>query len=130
MTHDSKCEQLGGFHGCLCSDRLKAGAQHAPGPWRIAPSVEGHLSIFANCEHRQPNQVEAGAVGACICLVTPLCDETLIDRSNANLIAAAPELLAALEQAVTSMQDSGYSDRHIVVKAARDAIAKAKGETK
>jgi len=47
-----------------------------------------------------------------------------------RLHAAAPELLEALEQAVTSMQDSGYSDNHVTVKAARDAIAKSKGETK
>jgi hypothetical protein len=43
---------------------------------------------------------------------------------------AAPELLEALEQTVTSMQDSGYSDKHLIVKAARAAIAKAKGESK
>lgn len=47
--------------------------------------------------------------------------------ANARLIAAAPELLAALEQAVTSMQDSGYPNTHVVVRSARAAIAKAIG---
>ena len=41
---------------------------------------------------------------------------------------AAPELLEALEQAVTSMQDSGYPNSSVAVRAARAAIAKAKGE--
>jgi hypothetical protein len=49
-------------------------------------------------------------------------------EANARLIAAAPDLLAALEQAVTSMQDSGYSNSHLAVRAARAAIAKTQGE--
>ena len=47
--------------------------------------------------------------------------------ANARLIAAAPELLEALKQAVTSMQDSGYQNSHVAVRAARAAIAKATG---
>lgn len=50
------------------------------------------------------------------------------DCRVAKLIAAAPDLLAALEQAVTSMQDSGYPNTHVAVLAARQAIRKAKGE--
>jgi hypothetical protein len=49
-------------------------------------------------------------------------------EANARLIAAAPELLEALKQAVTSMQDSGYQNSHVAVRAARAAIAKATGE--
>lgn len=36
----------------------------------------------------------------------------------------ARELAEALDQAVTSMQDSGYSNQHVSVKAARAALAK------
>lgn len=50
------------------------------------------------------------------------------DYRVAKLIAAAPDMLAALEQAVTSMQDSGYPNTHVAVLAARQAIRKAKGE--
>lgn len=49
-------------------------------------------------------------------------------EANARLMAAAPELLEALERAVTSMQDSGYPNSHVAVRAARAAIAKARGE--
>jgi hypothetical protein len=41
---------------------------------------------------------------------------------------AAPDMYDALEQACTSMQDSGYSNRHVAVMAARLALAKARGE--
>lgn len=50
------------------------------------------------------------------------------DYRVAKLIAAAPDLLAALEQAVTSMQDSGYPNTHAAVMAARQAIKKATAE--
>ena len=56
-----------------------------------------------------------------------VCNEV---AANANLIAAAPDMLEALEQAVTSMLDSGYSTKHLSVKAGIKAIAKAKGESK
>ena len=53
-------------------------------------------------------------------------DEVAVcSKRDAALIAAAPELLFALEQAVTSMQDNGYQNSHIAVRAARAAIAKA-----
>lgn len=45
--------------------------------------------------------------------------------SVAKMMQAAPELLEALQQAVTSMQDSGYPNDSVVVRAARQAIAKA-----
>lgn len=51
------------------------------------------------------------------------------DYRVAKLIAAAPDMLAALEQAVTSMQDSGYPNTHVAVLAARQAIRKATGHT-
>ena len=46
----------------------------------------------------------------------------------AQLFAAAPDMLEALEQAVVSMLDSGYSINRVAVKAGLQAIAKAKGE--
>lgn len=45
--------------------------------------------------------------------------------SDAVLAASAPELLEALQQAVTSMQDSGYPNDSLVIRAARQAITKA-----
>lgn len=64
-----------------------------------------------------------------------ICSLSAVDRkpdyisdANAHLIAAAPDLYEALDQAVTSMQDSGYPNTHLAVIAARKALAKARGE--
>jgi hypothetical protein len=52
------------------------------------------------------------------------------DAADARLIAAAPCLLEALEDAVTSMLDSGYNaSEAVVIRKARAAIASAKGES-
>ena len=95
-------------------------ATHTPGPWRVSPSVEGMLCIFADVNHRQD-----GYLDACVCAVSAIMDKTEIDEANARLIAAAPELLEALERVVA------IADRDTVeFNAAKAAIAKAKGETK
>lgn len=49
-------------------------------------------------------------------------------RANARLIAAAPDLLAALHQMLNDLTD-GDDEAHTAVKRARAAIAKATGET-
>ena len=50
-------------------------------------------------------------------------------EAEADLIVAAPDLYAALDQALTSMQDSGYPGGHVVIRAGREAMAKARGES-
>jgi hypothetical protein len=52
-----------------------------------------------------------------------------IVAANARLIAAAPELLAALEWAVDRLDDDPDPDYSAALDAARAVIAKAKGET-
>lgn len=49
-------------------------------------------------------------------------------QANARLIAAAPDLYNALDQAVTSMLDSGYSKESVVVRECLRVIAKARVE--
>lgn len=86
--------------------------KHTPGPWRVARKVSncvvarGGLDIIAQCD----------TIG----------EETRdTENANARLIAAAPDLLAALEFILVD-QDSelDYETRLIV----RAAIAQAKGE--
>ena len=55
------------------------------------------------------------------------CHEHIADAQAALTTCGALELLEALEQAVTSMQDSGYSNSHLAVRAARAAILKVYG---
>ncbi len=106
---------------------------HTPGPWEVA----GELS------HLRVNRYNSENPNACdgirqIALVTqgdyeiPHYGEA---EANARLIAAAPELLAALDELLASyvsLVNSGDAgswnpETDAEVKAARAAIAKAKG---
>ena len=97
----------------------REGQQHTPGPWKIIPAFGGS---------RYPS------------IVNPAGDAELGDwmvaervrwPADANLIAAAPELLAALTAIVNSTdygcdEDGKDSDRPLMQNA-RAAIAKAEG---
>jgi hypothetical protein len=92
--------------------------EHTPGPWIIMPTLKGALSI--NVAPSVPVATVGGAgwhLGE------------KVARANARLIAAAPEMLAALEDALTLLPDYPAHDpqRHRV-DTIRAAIAKAKRE--
>lgn len=108
-------------------------AKHTPGPW----TYEGDHT------HRQFNIRMLGHLigtrdeAKHICTVNNLPPHVLANRdavtaeANARLIAAAPELLAALESAQAWIARAGYTDRdkwQSVQEQARAAIAKAKGK--
>ena len=96
---------------------MKTKPPHTPGPWRLLSPLNGHMI----CDRAQ--------------LVVAVCTNGN-EESNANLIAAAPELLAALNEtldtyvALANSGDAGNwnpeDELHVVN--ARAAIAKATGE--
>jgi len=103
-----------------------------PGPWRIAEGKvhhDGHFVITATCMGT-PSSPLATIGGA-------QWDET--SRFDAALIAAAPDLYAALEAAIDcgmvpkSSAAEGGAMRHLrqvqVADMIRAALAKARGET-
>jgi hypothetical protein len=100
--------------------------KHTPGPWTVAPDGEHVLGG----EPTDP-VVIAGTMLADWCSET---DET--SEANARLIAAAPNLLAALETALSALNHagevataSGKGELYIGTRAAaRAAIAKATGQ--
>lgn len=58
-------------------------------------------------------------------------DEYIPDQDDASIIAAAPDLLEALEELSLLMDDvrnGEYTPDHLTTQPARAAIAKAKGE--
>ena len=97
-------------------------SKHTPGPWkRIANSIK---SRKANCVIvRLPALTD--------CVGDETADQIKEWDANARLIAAAPDLLEALEEAVYMLgiqeinEDSKPYERRIMA-----ALAKAKGETK
>jgi len=93
-------------------------SEHTPGPWEIHPQFDScYRDISA------PNHIALARV------VWRFEEE---DRSpsceaNAHLIAAAPELLEALENLLKVHEGEGGTQHH-AGDMARAAIAKAKGE--
>lgn len=87
--------------------------KHTPGPWKI--SRKGR--IIYN-------------IGPCTCDDYAGESWLVVPEADANLISAAPELLEALELAVSEYEklphSLGYDFTHLP--AMRAAIAKAKGE--
>lgn len=95
---------------------------HTPGPWQV--------------NRKYKMSVETCADGQGINLIAECSDPDGFrtsgeDQANARLIAAAPELLAALEVITACVDRNGGSVRTITPEAiiqARAAIAKARGE--
>ncbi|HHA3865627.1 hypothetical protein AN449_02550 [Pseudomonas aeruginosa] len=91
---------------------------HTPGPWQISDDHgKRWIETLANddtiCEvHRRDRNVGRDK------------DEQF--HANSRLIESAPDLLEALEVALTSMLDSGYSPTSVTIRKARAAIAKAR----
>ena len=83
--------------------------QHTPGPWKIRKN-DAYEEYWVQLEHY--------TVGPA---------SIVFSNADADLIAAAPELLEALEDAAASLEDAG---KHEAAKMARAAIAKATGEIK
>ena len=93
-------------------------SKHTPGPWRVSPGAPGEFHTILS-------------KGEPIAHVLPTGDKLQV-ITDARLIAAAPELLEVLEQAVASYHLSLYradgtpcESKWVV--AARAAIAKAIG---
>jgi len=87
---------------------------HTPGPWHVHPWGD--------------NSYEINSTQLTVCNVPGFSDETVDSgsaESNARLIAAAPDLLEALE-GLMPMWESGIDEPW--VRKARAAIKKAKGE--
>lgn len=111
-------------------------AKHTPGPWTVISSdpqaefyEDGELSYF------NPLTVSVPGGGQDICSFeydgSPISRNASVEeiKANARLIAAAPELLEALE-VISEAIDAYGGDLHNKlegVQAVRDAIAKVRG---
>jgi len=104
---------------------------HTPGPWLVWDSKGTARIDHTTGVYRQPDSDDERIIA--------LCDQDLLLSSdeqlaNARLIAAAPELLEALEELdrlldYTKSGAFSHYDRAKCVVVARTAIAKACGES-
>lgn len=91
-------------------------SQHTPGPWYVTPDA---------CAVYEKDGLGYRADTICHIVGHPFT------RANARLIAAAPDMLAALERAadeLDSIMDWHGIGHPAVLRDARAAIAKARGE--
>ena len=72
-------------------------AEHTPGPWDIYDGHDGQLGHY--------NIDAAGAHGAAKQVIAVTIDHREVDAANARLIAAAPQLLRALEDVAAQRGD-------------------------
>jgi len=91
--------------------------KHTPGPWTVREYP--HL---AHPFTQSLYEIEFGGEGELIC-------DTVYERSDANLIAAAPDMLAALEDAREALNKPPFINSQ-TLKCIDAAIAKAKGGAK
>ncbi len=94
--------------------------QHTPAPW----TADGyHNEYYASIS------VKAGGRGVCA-ISSAIKRPGAESAANARLIAAAPDLLAALEELLPAAARSiqGTTDGEPILQAARAALAKATGD--
>lgn len=93
--------------------------QHTPGPWTVKSHENDTYTIHVACK-----SWESWAVAH--------IEDCTQDEANARLIAAAPDLLAALEDllktALSRGENPGLDEGGPVLDKARAAIAKAKSK--
>ena len=91
-----------------------------PGPWEPVADFEANGIVHTAVVNEQVKRM--------ICSISPMADVDAANLSNAWLIAAAPDLLAACQRLVRLISRVSYIDDDRVLPAAQAAIAKALGE--
>ena len=100
--------------------------QHTKGPWKVKAGSNAVLAGRKQiCSH----------VNAASVLPVNIVEDRKIAEANARLIAAAPDLLEALQDLFDAdmehvLMGDGKDDQIEAIAKARAAIAKATGETK
>ncbi len=102
-------------------------SQHTPGPWEVGPAPYGDCRIYAPSEvHAIAKTYGPDLNGIGVCALTgPM------NKSDARLIAAAPDLLAALREMYHAFLDPDHivTDRQEAASiGAYRAIYKATGK--
>lgn len=94
-------------------------AKHTPGPWQSCPHPADDRERFSHwvCEENDPGH----NIGICLCETRP------DSEANACLIAAAPDMLAALQRAIWFDHPSEMEEPGGLFHDIRAAIAKATG---
>ena len=92
---------------------------HTPGPWTVDPKT---LAVYAPDRHGHAAAVRVAECGRTLLPAAEI-------RGNAALVAAAPDLLAALQALlpIAARSIQGTTDGQPLLDAARAAITRATG---
>ena len=94
-------------------------AKHTPGPWEVHPTTLHPAVRSVGTANAAPRR---------ICTAESM-NGSPVDEHNARLIAAAPELLEALQKMLSKAYKQNWNDAYPEeLKSAQDAINKALGE--
>ena len=103
-------------------------AKHTPGPWRVE---DGTTLIWGHCN---PDDVSSRGMGYPVAeaRISPSRSwangpDVWSGEANARLIAAAPDLLKALEELQRCIIDQGFPQEGHMLVTCSAAIAKARG---
>lgn len=99
--------------------------KHTPGPWKVSDDVDETVWVSAKAQDNVICDI-VGRIWDFEAKTSQITDE---DIANARLIAAAPEMLEALENIVWSLDHLDDIDIRNQKESILNAIAKAKGET-
>ena len=90
---------------------------HTPGLWTVDPKT---LAVYAPDRHGHAADVRVAECGRTLLPADEI-------RANAALVAAAPDLLAALQWALAQIEDSLDPDHQAALESARAVVARATG---
>ncbi len=99
-------------------------SKHTPAPWNYRKHINSEYGDVELCSFRIEGP--AGSIGSVLQLATVVSDCIEDHEANARLIAAAPDLLEALIDAVCALECCGKD--YPAAEKARAAIAKARGD--
>jgi hypothetical protein len=104
-------------------------SKHTPGPWKFSEADNNSTEFYIQFDHsRAENYKHIASSAGAIAKLPP--SKFHNQQANAQLIAAAPDLLEALEfVAKNCAADLTHSEADKIISIARKAIARAKGES-
>ena len=107
-------------------------AKHTPGPWRVRPNAANWRAVCdaIGCSASEAVLSEDTAVALVVASGPHPFGKVPPTKFNARLIAAAPDLLVALQDLVALLPDPELDDDDVqkaLVRNALAAIAKAEG---
>jgi hypothetical protein len=97
-------------------------AVHTPAPWTFERAAESDGSVTFDIFNSAPAACN-GVGGGVAYIQTYSAQQVAVQEANARLIAAAPDLLAALEEFVAEFGPCGLTEN------ARAAIEQARGQS-